>query len=796
MQISSVSGNTYKRTFLDIESDNSVATVYNALSTYTTNKKVATVGSSRYTRLDSSMPAVAFVNFNTSAGGLFLTNITPPKYIKSFECERVCNSVGKFTLNLQCPIDTFEAGSDDLNIKLINLFGHIDSGNMNDTDGYQCDISYGWRNSSSKSIIKYENALITGMTLNYKGNYYEYTITGLVNQLSNESFETGVKILSTEKLASIDSSKLSDSALGTYETYSGTDVSTLLDTTGATATQYKIIIPKGTKIYEIDSNKTVTATARTTETDATLMYSNRQSNNTTWTDDYLYCYNSPRGSFDKLNCYSVSDIKLYKFIGGNITDTSSSGDEVDVAVGLDLTSVKAGERISNKVEILAQYLYGDLYDIVVAHTDKQYDEDSTIATILSSLDNEDAAENDKSSDTTNETSTSLHTWLKQMVKACRDCTESDLYDTYKQYDTNNDGILSKADIEEIQKTDKTAIADKWKKHGINTYTYESKNSRGNINTRETTAFSRKMTEAEFNKYYKDYTYLNGPYSNEYLQNPLEFIGPIQFNVKPDFVGPIQSLYSTMSRTYADYEADYNAYQLTQSITADSAELNELLDSYGGTLQGGPSAVQYHLYFIDPAAGQSKGTIYIGPAKDDTYKHQYIVGNKLKDSVVLDFSTTEDLIYLISLVKSYVSASNSGLYQIDVDTGGIIKGSVDTSSQRIDSKEEYATRVASKILSDIAIGKLKANLTVLSDATSRTIQTTDNISILCQNNGGKTMFSGSYMVSSVKDTISESGKLTTTMELQFTQSSAFKTVRDIIISHLNKALNTSGTSSNS
>jgi hypothetical protein len=54
-----------------------------------------------------------------------------------------------------------------------------------------------------------------------------------------------------------------------------------------------------------------------------------------------------------------------------------------------------------------------------------------------------------------------------------------------------------------------------------------------------------------------------------------------------------------------------------------------------------------------------------------------------------------------------------------------------------------------------------------------------------------MFSGTYMVSSVKDNISESGTLTTTMSLQFTQSSAFKTIKDIVISHLNQTLAKSG-----
>ena len=756
MQISSVSGNIYKRTITDIDLDDYLydlrsneAKAIIPTKTTTSNIKTVSIESTRYTRLDSSMPAVAFVNFSTSAGGLFLTNINPPKYIKSFECERVSNAVGKFTLILQCPVDTFNAGSDDLNVKLINLFGHIDAGTMDDADGFQCEISYGWRGSSSNSVIKYSNALITGMTLNYAGNYYTYTITGLVNQLSNTAFETGVKILPAEALALIDSSKLSDSALETYQLYSGTDISTLLDTSGSAVTQYKIIIPKGTKIHKIDTKKVVQATSDVTETDQAFIYSNRQNNNISWTDDYYYCYNSPRGSYTKLDCYSAADIKIYKFTGGNVSDTSTTGDELDVTVGLDLTSVNAGERISDKIEILAQYLYGDLYDIEVAHTDKKYDSFETISNILTTLDNTDSAIDDIPSNTTNETTTSLHTWLKQMVKACRDYTEADLYTAHKNYDVNNDGKLSRDDVTTIQNTDRTLIADKWKKYNIGDYYKDAR--RGG---KDTNAFETKMSEDLFN-----------------------------LTVKADSTGK--------KLTYADYTADFDTYQTASKNSTDLSELNELLDSYGGEIQGGPSTVQYHLYFVDAVAGKSRGKIYIGPVKDDAYKHQYIVGNKLKESVVQSFNTSEDLVYLISAVKSYVSASESGLYQVDVTTGGIIKGVVDTSSQRIVSTEEYATRVANEILSDVAIGKVKADLVVLADATSRKIQVTDNISILCQSNGGKTMFSGTYMVSSVKDNISESGTLTTTMSLQFTQSSAFKTIKDIVISHLNQTLANSG-----
>lgn len=785
MQISSVSGNTSKRTITDIDLDDYLYDLRKnksdaiiATKTTTSNIKTISVESSRYTRLDSSMPAVSFVNFNTKKGGLFLTNITPPKYIKSFECERVSNSVGKFTLTLQAPIDTFSTGSDDLNIRLINLFGHIDSGTMDDANGFQCELSYGWRGSSSNSVIKYTNALITGMTVNYTGNYYTYTIVGLVNQISDKSFETGVKILPLDALYSIDTSKLSSSSLETYKTYTSHTVTNLLDTSGASVTSYKLVIPAGSKIYEFE-NGTVTATSKTTETDIPLLYSNRQNNTAYWTPDYMYCHGTVRGT-GKVECYIVSDIQFYEFKGGSITDDTSTGDEIEQpSLGMDLTLVKEGERISDKVEILAQYLYGDLYDVTVAHTDKVYDKTENISTILSSLKNPEASNADVSSDTTNETTTSLQTWLRQMIKACQDNTESETYKKYALYDTNGDNVLSEADLADISNINQTAIADKWKKHGIDTYTYETKNSRGNINTRETTAFSRKMTEAEFNAKYKDYEYLNAPYSTEYLQ-PQNFIGPTQ-----DFIGPIQSPYSTMSRTYADYEADYNAYQASKNYAKDSAELNELLDSFDGVISGGASAVQYQLYYVDAAAGK-KGQIYIGPAKDEQDKYQYVVGNNAKHSNVIDFNISEDLVYLISAVKSYVSASNSGLYQIDVTTGGIVKGVVDTSSDRIDTKEEYATRVANEILKT-ATGQCKASLTLLSDANSRKIQTTDNISILCQLNGGKSLFSGSYYVASVKDTISESGTLTTSLELQFTQSTAFKTVRDIILTHLNKAL---------
>ena len=757
MKISYVSGNTTKRAIFDIDLNDYMDDLHTITTKITTaskknysNIKTVSVGSSFYSRLDSSMPAVAFVNFSTSAGGLFLTNSIPPSYVKSFTCERISNDVGNFTLELQCPISTFNASGDDLNIKLINLFGHIDSDSVNNVEGYKCSLSYGWRGSSSNSVITYDNALVTGMTLNYSGNYYTYTITGLVNNVSDKTFETGVKILPLSAMTGMNTENMSESALDLYnttiseESNKETAESLIVNSTNT----YKIIIPAGTPIYKLDNTKNppeVTATSEKTSAEIVYISAPNQSNTCGWSVNYQYCHSTLRGAVTNENCYKVTDLQ-YQQSSGDIADQETAASIVsEDSVGLDLTSVKKGQRISDKVEILANYLYGDKYTIIVAHKDKEYTEDKAISTILKEIDDKtetDIAKDDVKSDTTNETTTSLHTWLRQMIRACQDTTEADTFTKYEKYDVNGDKIISSADVDAAIASNQTVIADKWKKYSIGDYYKDAR--RGG---KDTNAFETKMSEDLFN-----------------------------LTVTADNDGK--------KLTYADYTKDFDTYQSNLDLASGADEINELLDSYGGIINGQAAAVQYYMYFMDRVAGQSKGKIYIGPARDDASKYQYTVGNNLKNSTVTSFSTSENLIYMIAAVKSYVSAANSGLYKVDPTTGAIVTGNVDTSSARIDTKEEYATRVANDILSKIATGHLSANLQLLSDSSSRKIQTTDNISILCRANGGKSLLSGNYMVSSVKDTIDESGTLTTDISLQFTQSSAFETVKKIILSHLN------------
>ena len=796
MQVSSVSGVTTRRTITDIDLStyNTLVDSHksNAILTTkqnTSNIKTVSVSSARYTRLDSTMPAVAFVNFKTEAGGLFLTNTIPPKYIKNFTCTRVNNDVGKFTLDLQCPIDTFGAGSDDLNLKLINLFGHIDAATADDAGnatGFKCEISYGWRGSASDTVIRYSQAQILGMTLNYSGNYYTYSISGTLNNTSDAAHETGVKMLSAEALQSINTDKLSEASVETINVALGTDGTAVSALLSEANTGYRIKIPAGSKIYKIDSNKKVTPSAETVETDIYFIYSNTQNNTTSWTSDYLYCYNSPRGNYTSLDAYSVNEVILQKFTGSFTASAEANVDSViQAAQGLNLSEVYAGERISTKVEILANYLFGDLYEVEVCHNDKEYTDDVTsIATLVESLNVKDVAPDDEPSYTINETTTSLYTWLLHMIRACQDTSQSDAYDKYKNYDYDGDGHISQGDLANVSSIDTQTIVDKWKKHGIDTYTYEQWDDSGdNKETVTGYAFShREMSEDEFKKYYKDYSYLNGPYSNSYIISSQMPTAPSLLQYSQNTSSTPANIYSVSSLTYEDYQRDYKTYQASLNYTDDNAEIQELIDDFGGTIYKDTAAIQYQLHYLDAVAGKP-GRIYIGPARTDAESHQYIVGNNAKDSTVISFSTSENMVYLISAVKSYVSAATSGLYKIDPNTGAIVTGNVDTSSAQIDTKYEYATNVANNILSTIAKGHIKAELKVISDVTSRKIQTTDNITILCQANGGKTMMSGTYYVAEVKDSIDENGTLTTTMSLQFTQSSAFETVKNIILQHL-------------
>jgi hypothetical protein len=768
MELSTVNGITTKRVFienidLNTLTDKLSKKLSSANNINSSRLKTIKATSDRYCRVDSTMPAVAFVNFSTKNGDIFLTNSIPPKYIKSFWCKRIADSVGEFSLSLQSPIDTFKPGTEDLTIKLINLLGHIDADfDGTDVKGYKCELSYGWRGSKRNSVITYKEALITGLTVDYAGNHYTYTIKGLLSEQSEESYETDIKILSRDALTTIDTSNMSEESKSLYDAHvAARDVATLLDASVGTAVAYRLKVPKDSKIYTIDTTKNVTETSRTLTSDLYFIYSNRQNNTVAWTSDYKYCYNAPRGSFTSLDCYAVEDILMAEYTGEVVPFEDAEVDnEFSVVPGLDLTTVEAGHRISETIEILANYIFGKQYNVKVSHADKIYDERTTIPTTLTSVD-------DTPSYAQNETTTSLHTWLMHMIGACTDNREATTYEKYAKYDTNNDGVLIADDFTNFSTINTSDILAKWKKHGIDTYTYTYDHDGKKVTNASESAFGpNMMSEADFIKKHNLASYQK--------QYPEGFIGPKE----------PEELKAKKWLTYEDYKADYEAYQNAVAFSNDSAELNTLLETFNGAIFKGADSIQYHLYYSDAIAGETKGTIYIGPPRDDTEKHQYIVGNKLKDSVVQSFSTSEDLVYLLAMVKSYISAANSGLYQVDPNTGGIVKGLVDTSSERIDTKELYATTVANKILTTMTEGQHTADLTVLSDYTSRRVHVADNITVLCQNNGGKSMFSGTYYVVGVKDDIDENGRMTTSFTLHFIKSSAFTAVRDIILQHLN------------
>ena len=775
MILSGISGITTKRTITDLDLNNYDIDLRNTKTTAVlspktnTNLKTLKVSPAYYAKLGSSMPAVAFIRLSVAG---FLTDAIPPKYIQSFSCERVSNTVGKFSLNLICPIDTFKPQTDDLNVKLINLFGHIDSNSVSisgiksstgesTVNATPCSLSYGWRKGTELTSVKYDNAFIYSMKVDYSArSYYTYVIQGYVNDISEKSHTAGVKILSYEELQSIDTTNMSSSAI---QAMSKADAASVLTSTKV----YQVRVPVNSTIYEKTSNGTIKSTGKVTSAENIFRIpSNKGSSNNGWTDDNLYVYRlvfARRGDYREY--YARNQVILQEVTtGGDTLDNINDDTFIEVQNGLNLSEVNEGERISDKIEILANYLFGKTYDVEVAHTDAVFTAKTPIASLTTSVEVEKTAPDDALSSTLNETTTSWYTWLVHMVSACRDTSEQDAYTANELIDTDGDGEISKDDLETLYTIDTAKIKSKWSKFGIETIVTDGRSKLQPWSTKA-------LSETEFNKYYKSYTAKIRPNISDYLKSNSNDINSA-------------SRTFTYVASYNDYLADYNLVRARYAYESSITEVNELLETYDGAITKGASAIQYHIHFIDAAAGR-KAKIYIGPTRTDSAKYQYVVGNNSRDSTVLEFSTSEDLVYLISAAKSYMTSSDNDLYIIDPDTGATVKSKLQTASSQIASNEDYAAMVANHILEKVSTGHLSANLTVLADTTSRTVQVTDNITVRCMTNGGKSLFTGTYVVMGVTDNL-DNNVLKTTMNLNFTQSAAFDTLKNIILSHLNSA----------
>ena len=781
MKISNYTGNVFKRLHVSdldqqyLSSDTRVATKINTSLQHPILNvfKTSNMYIGKYTKLDSTIPAVAYVKLIVGDSNLFVTSSIPPKYIQSFNCKRVNNDVGTFTLDLIIPDNTFAENSDDDVIKLINLFGCIDSavtGTQGEVDGYACAIEYGWRGSASDTVIRYNQAGIYGMTLNYTDGAYICSITGLLNQDPAETYAVSAKTISKVDLeTAIDNSKLNEASYGALNIL---DTSSAAEFSGVKV-KFSIGAQRYTQVAIDNTGRApdagisyayypVTGTDATTPVEFIL-------DGTTWNEDFTYIKATTYW-------YSHTDAEFVEQTAG--ADTADTTDDTynTVESFVNFTYVEPGQRISDKVELLAIYLYGKDYVIEVDHSDKEFTEHKTFAQIATDLNgtsksNDGESGTDSAAVTVNETTTSWYTWLYHMVSLCINDTQATEYSKYAQYDKESDVIIDKLDLDNIYTYDSlNRNLDNWKLRGFTEDNFAEKLSEADFNTMTTTFMSE----------HKDDWFIEVPLTgyHAYGIDIEPFSGGMRNHmVNPAYGGPTL-------KTYDEYLKDYDTYTKAQAAKADKANLRELLDTYDGLLKR-DSAIQFYIHFMDAVAGKP-AKIYIGPEKTNTSTYTYVVNNNQPNSTVTSFELSENLVYLIAAAKSYMSVTNGGRYQIDPATGSTVKSSLSTESDQILSNEDYAAKVANAVISKISSGQVSAKLSVVSDITSRSLQVTDSVRVGIYRNGGQTLFTGTYTVIGVEDTIDSSGVLTTVISLLFTQSQSFEIIKNIILSHLNSA----------
>ena len=857
--------------FTDDDINNFKTEASKDLQTLVTGNRIkqTTYSHKYYANLGSTIPAVSFVKFSFADKSISTISL-PPKYVKKFVCERVSDSVGKFSIDLFMPMNTFEPQAEEINIHLLALFGLINnSSSKTITSGdcttvANCSLEYGWRNSNTNAVYTFDSAGVYGMTLNYDGNYYKYTIQGLTNSIKDEASavkQTNTIEISKFNYKTIEARQLAAKAAGYTDSEIAEQVPpNIIDAYAEDMfdTNLRITVPAGTTIYNGHYEKTTDKTEETQElslSDKSVSWVNNNKhlkynkevsvtkgyvngvevdpdNVITWDDlngweQFLvwtgFTAPSDYGTIETTT-YTVTEFYARE-------DLRIQGDSISNHIYtngvVDFSKLPAGYRISDLVELLADYIFGNSYNIIVEHVDKEYTEDYDIPVKSSAVALQ--YNNSIKFSGTNSETTSWYTYLLNLIAQCQDCREQDLYNTYKAYDIDNDGLITQADLAAAQSQYNTyvdqkakydralEISKKWSKLGyplmrplelweyavLNRVSYKGTDLFGYFYTEDGASYDE-IREEERQRY-RNFQNNTSTVRNG-AKTPAEYVADIWPEFVPDINGyNVSSTPNIRQNTYIPFQPKLNSALLQYKLDLDFfwENMNEpeapIVNDSGlsdlaaelaasGDLISNYAIKQYYLYYIEKSKGMP--TIYIGPGKTPDFRYTYTVGNTQKDSNVISFSIQEDLVYLISAAKMYKATeaipviSTSGTIELTAPDGK--NGTKATSAH----SEQYAIYLANAIMDKISAGQIEAKLTVLTDTNSLNLSVTDYITVKCTNNGADTMFTGQYMIKKITDTIDEQGKLTTEFTLQFTQLLALEQFTKQVQDHFNTILNQS------
>ena len=252
--------------------------------------------------IGANSPLSAYVKFILNG---FTTGEIPPKYILSFEVEKIKDMTGKFSLTLLCGGNTFKQGDDYLGIKLAALFNHINTTPSSDTNNSQtftipCTLEYGWSGTGIK--VSYKQAVITGFSESIEdGAFIQYSISGTLSKSSSR------------------------------------------------ASQTKIVG------YDINDDGNV---------------------------DIRDLIAAKKNNKDLVN--NVNNYLLGKSDQSVVTTTPETARSID--------KILPGSKLSNNIEVLAKYIFKDIYNVIVDHTDAAVEKDTAISSIIKNTNGQKANE--------------------------------------------------------------------------------------------------------------------------------------------------------------------------------------------------------------------------------------------------------------------------------------------------------------------------------------------------------------------------------------------------------------------
>lgn len=430
------------------------------------------------------------------------------------------------------------------------------------------------------------------------------------------------------------------------------------------------------------------------------------------------------------------------------------------------------------MESLANFLYGDYYDIVVDHNDVVYIDDTVLSEFsFNEIDN---------------SSLTLFNYLDKLIDMCKTFTSIDTKDpNSKESGTPiislNGKYYKPTDIEYQLYNYKNG-----KTKGIHSYDY---NPMGNseseypFSTYEIYSMDANKTIVKSStKAWAD-IYKDNPFRDLNMDVPVicesfNEINELFKKAEIDYKGDIMNLRgmdlrsvlrtSRLYRQAGQLETKLNITDPVVIIKGADNKLyafEEVSESESAKVVGitsGDSSKTFKKYF-SRYAKNGKYTLHIkGETNDATADTIFVISNNNPNNTVIDFSLSAET---LPAIAAMASLNNNATSQVDVSSGLAITASTDLGglvANDINKLTLLQQELLYKLVNTIDTYISDASMTVIATDKSCNIEITDTIRVIPMINNGNTLFVGDYIVTSVTDNLSENG-FTTTFDLKFAKS---------------------------